>query len=487
MNAIRTLSGDALRKSVLAQLAPAMQAIALSLGPNGRAALYSVGSGARRATSGTDIARRFTGNAAPEALFREAMVAAERDLGDGTARLAVMVEAAYRAGLRMIAAGAHPTQLIRDVAALRDEIDMHFAAVTRVDADCEAVLRAAGLDASTQRHLHEALRLAGPDGHVELTRTTDRELRLEHIEGFTADMEPLLSGEMGHMDRVYLLVANDIISDFRRLAPVIEGFARSDKALVIAARGLEGSARQLLERNRKAGVLRIVAITPADKGPRAAEILRDLACATGAGMVSEETGQTLETLTPEMLGFAESFRRSGRRITLTKPGGDLVAVAMRLNEIEAEIQRNRYLALDREHAQRRHARISGRWVELLVGENPGNPDLFGELSRALASVRSARMSGSIDGAGAGLSAVAELLESGNRGGRLVTAARQVVIEALRASGRHLRRNAGLEALDGTLPADGLQDPARLSRDALDTALSLALQLLSLETAVLRKR
>jgi len=486
MSAIRTLSGNAMRLGVIRALAPAMRAIALSLGPNGRAALYSVGAGARRAVSGTDIARRFTGDTPPETLFREAMVAADRDLGDGTARLAVMAEAALRGGLRMIAAGTHPSRLIRDVESLREELDAHFAAVTRVEEDRDGLLRAASLTAPAEDRLREALGIAGPEGHVELTRVSGRGLRLEHAEGFTVEMEPLLSGVLGHMDQVHLLVANDIISDFRRLAPVIEGFARSNKTLVIAARGLEGAARQLLERNRTAGVLRVAAMTPGDKGPRAAEILRDLACASGAALVSEETGQALETLTPAMLGSASSLRRSGARVVLTRPGGRPEDIAMRLKEIEGEILRHRYLALDREHAQRRLARLSGRWVEILVGEDRSQPDLFASLGRALASARSARAGGTIAGAGSGLADVAALIEGGASHSAGTTAARYVIAEALRAPGRCLRRNAGLEALDGTLPCDGLADPARLSRDALDTALSFALQLVSLETAILRK-
>lgn len=485
MNVTCTLSGHALRLDLIRALAPTMRAIACSLGPNGRAGLYSVGGGARRAVNGTDIARRFAGDSPPERLFREAMVAAERDLGDGTARLAVMAEAALRTGIRMIVAGIHPSLLIHEVNSLRAELDMHFAAVTRVDENLIGVLRAASMSELAEARLREALLISGSDGHIELTQVSERGLRLEDVEGFTVEMEPLLSGVLGHMDQIHLLVANDIISDFHSLAPVIEGFARSNKALVIAARGLEGPAREFLERNRTAGILRVAAMTPTDKGPRAADILQDLACATGASMVSEETGQTLAKLSPGMLGSAKSFHRTRTRVVLTQPGGRPEEVAMRLKEIEGDIQRHRFLALDREHAQRRHARMSGRWVEIFVGEDRSDPDLFGQLGRALASARSAQVSGIIDGAGFGHASVAARIEDNSSGSGSETAARNVVAAALRAPGRCLRRNAGLEVLDGILPLDGLADPARLSRDALDIALSFALQLVSLETAILR--
>ncbi len=483
MIAVRTKTGAALQQALADGLAPVLRAISGGLGPQGRAAVYAVGQDVRRAETGTEIARRFTGSGAAEVLLKEALVAAERDLGDGSSRLAVMAGAALHAGRKSLAAGIHPAQLHRAVKALGAELDGHFATLTNPDPRVQEVLRAAGLQASAAAELERALRLAGEGGHVELTATPEPGLRLDHVEGFSADMTPLLSGELGHMDHVHVLVANDIIVDFRRLAPVIEGFARSDKSLIIAARGIEGAAKQLLERNRQAGVLRVAALTPRDAGPRAVEILKDLACATGAMLVDDETGQSLETLTPAHLGSAATFRRSGTRVTFVKPAGAPEDVAARLKDVEHDIGRHRYLALDREHAQRRHARLSGKWVELLVGPDRTDPARVDRMSRALAAVRSAQSGGTIAGAGAGLAEVAALIEPEQSADPAERAARRLVAQALRAPGRCLRRNAGLEALDGILPHEGLADPARLSRDLYDISLSLALQLLSLEAAV----
>ncbi|OOY14370.1 TCP-1/cpn60 chaperonin family protein [Thioclava sp. DLFJ4-1] len=485
MTAVRIISGNSLQAELTDDLAPVLRAIAAKLGPDGRAALYTLGARVRRATTGTEIARHFCADGTSEVLLREALVSADRDLGDGTARMAVMTGAALATGRRSVAAGVHPSRLIRSVDALRPEITRHFEAVTEDVDDNEGILAAAALPPDATDALHRALELAGSEGHVELSDQPEPGLRLDHVEGFSADMEPLLSGVLTHMDAVHVLVVNDILTDFKRLAPVIEGFAQSGKSLLIAARGLEGAAKQLLERNRQAGVLRVAAITPRDKGPRAAEILRDLAVATGAALVDDETGQTLDTLTPEHLGAAEAFRRSGDHVTFSAPAGDAAAIALRLQDIAHEIERNRYLALDREHAQRRYARLSGRWVELFIGPHRTEPDLRARMARALASVRSARTGGTLTGGGVGLTEIAARLEAERTSDPTDRAARALVGEALRATGRALRRNAGLEPLDGVLPADSVRDPARLSRDVLDLALSLALRILTLETAVLR--
>lgn len=487
MTPVRIVNGAALRRELVEDIAPTLQAMAASFGPNGRAVLYTVGSHVRRAVTGTQIARRSAGSGPSERLLLETLVSADRDLGDGTKRLALMMNAALTAGRRVVESGIHPGELIHAAENLRDELAGHFAAVIAPEADVAGVLRAAALPDAAQDNLLHALSVAGEAGQVELARQTDDGLRLEVVDGFSADMKPLLSGVLAHMDQVHILVVNDILTDFERLAPVIEGFAHSNKSLVVAARGLEGPARQLLERNRKAGVVRVAAITPRDQGPRAADILRDLAIATGATIVDDETGQSLNTVTPAHLGSAATCRRSADQVTFTLPQGDANTITVRLREIENEIHRNRYLALDREHARRRHMRLSGRRAELFVGPDHTDPALFEQMSRALASVHSARPGGTLEGAGAGLARVAALLESVTSIDRTERSARVMMAQALRAPQRILRRNAGLEAPGEVLPSDNLSDPAQLSRDVTAIALSLALQILALETAVIRKR
>lgn len=487
MTATRVLTGDQLRLGLPKNLAPALRAAAASMGPSGRAVLYEQGASVRRATAGIDIIRHFTGDSVEETLLRETFVAAQQDLNDGISRLAAMFEGALHSARRAVAAGVHPTALSRSVTALLPEVDEHFATLTRHTTDPEPVLRGFDLPDLALPPIRDALAKAGDDGHIEVSAR--RERGIDHIafRGFLATMEPLLDGTLDQMDRVHVLVVNDILNDLTPLVPVIEGFAKSDKSLVIAARGLEGTAKQLLEQNRVAGVLRVMAFAPARKGDRAVDILTDLAVATGATLIAEETGQSLARLTPDMLGTATSLRRQGTRLIFSEPQGDTEEIAARLKTIEAVIQKNRYLALDREFAQRRYTRLAGRWVELAVGDSPTCPDLRERIERAMSAVRGVRTHGGIEGAGKGLSAVAALLEARPPGSEDARAARSMLACALRGPERALRVNDGRD--DGysewskNLPE--LTDPADLSRNLLEIAVSLALQMMTLEAAVLR--
>lgn len=487
MSATRVLFGDQLRLGMTDRLAPALRAAAASLGPQGVGALYTLGGAVRRAETGVDIIRHFTGQSAEEKLVREAFVAADQGLHDGTARLAAMLDAALSASGEAIAAGIHPTLLSRAVSALFPEVNAQFAACTAPFGDPAAVLRAFDLPEEAVTALRAALDQAGQEGHVEVSEHPEPGIECNASQGFIVDMKPLIGGTHYHMERVSVLVVNDVIRDLKPLLPVIEGFAKSDKSLFIAARGLEGDAKQLLERNRVAGILRVSAFEPVDKGPRAAEMLTDLAVASGAEMISEETGRSLAHLTPDMLGAASALQRQGDRITFLEPKGNGDEIALRLRGIAAEVVRNRYLALDREHAQRRHSRLAGRWVELSVGEDPAQPGLLARVERAMKSARSAQAHGTIAGAGKGLSAVAARIEIEKPETQEERAARRILERALRAPERVLRRNAGLDDGYGNWGADlpELSDPADLSRSLLEIAVSLALQMMTLEAAVVR--
>lgn len=486
------LERDTLHGALRRTLAPVIHAIGASLGPEGRGTLYQSGTRVGRALSGVEIARRCCAEGGAggmaQVLLRETLVQADRDLGDGTARLAVMAAAALEAGQRVLAAGIEPGMLSARIAALRPEIDAAFAGVTRDDVEPKAQMAASGLPAALCDTLADALAAAGEDGQVELVQGRESGNAMQAHGGFVMDATAIEETPLAALEDVSVIVADDIISDFRTLAPVIEGFAQKHRALVIAARGVEGAALALLERNRKAGVLTVTAMKPAEAGPRAAVLLEDLAIATGASLVAERTGLTLAGLKPAMLGHAARYRRKGGRVILTGAGGAPEAIEMRLHEIAAEIAASRHLSLDLEHARRRHARMGGKWVELALntGDEATTAALIDAAQRTLASLGHARRGGVLPGGGAGLARVAEVLLAPAPADPTERAALAVIAAALRAPARHILRNAGHEPLDLSRAADaGVHDPASLSRALLDQALSLATRLLSIERAVVR--
>ncbi|MCB6179944.1 hypothetical protein LHP98_17630 [Rhodobacter sp. Har01] len=479
---MRATGGAALQREMAEAIAPAVRAIAASLGPEGRHVMFAVGNRVEVAHSGSDIARQICSDHFAARLFKETLVEAEREFGDGTARLAVMAGAALTEGRRALASGLAPARLLDALLALRPALDAAFAAEATAAEDLFAVALSAGAPADLAQLIVEADRAVGDDGLVEVAEGREDEPALSLHDGFSFQSKAVGAGNLTAMDDVHLIVANERLDDFRSLTPVVEGFARSGKGLVVVARAIEGQALQLIERNRREGVLRVAALVPEDTGPRAAEILEDLAVATGAVLVSDHTGVRIESLKPAMLGRAQSFRREGQVIRLGGTSGDAGQIALRLAGIAAEVEARKYLPLDREHAARRHARLAGRWAELRIAGSPAATTSVAAARRSIAALRSARANGVIEGAGKGLDRIALRLEHPPASDPAKAAALAVLTAALRAPGLCLRRNAGA---DGPLTACATADPAALSRNLLDVALSLACQLVGLHGAVLR--
>ncbi|MFC3074317.1 hypothetical protein [Shinella pollutisoli] len=481
---MRTLAGQSLQEDIAAAIAPALRAIAASIGPDGRHVLYYTGDRVLTAHTGSEIARRICSDHFAERLLKEALVDAERQFGDGTARLAVMAGAALAERRRPGGPAVESERVIEALAWLRPALDAAFAAETRICDAGAGLIAAAGVDAALVPLILQADAAAGPGGLVEVKEAA--EAAVVAADGFSFDARHAGSGPLAAMDDVHLIVANEILSDFKTLAPVIEGFAARGKALVVVARGIEGQALQLLERNRKAGVLKIAALVPADAGPRAAEILEDLAAASGATLVCAQAGTAIERLKPAMLGRAARFRFERGRVHLADAAGAADRIALRIASAEAEIRAKRYLPLDREHAERRRARLAGRWVELTIARGPESGAQAETVRRAIVALRAARTDGVIVGGGRGLEAIADRLKGagGNDPARLAAAA--MIDAALRAPGQCLRRNSAEPRADGRGPMPALvADPARLSRDLLDVALSLAVRLAGIGGAVLR--
>ncbi len=489
MTATHVLNREDLHRAVDEHLAPVIAAIGASIGPEGRATVYNKGARVLRAQSGVEIARRCVSDVGAggvgQVLLREMMIEAERDLGDGTARLAVMAAAALRAGQRSLAAGIEPGMLAARIAAMTPEIRKAFTEVTSAQVDTGAILDAACLSTEVRNALREALRLSAGPEQIELRISQTCADAVSAQKGFVWDAQSIGQKPLDTMDDVSLIVADDIITDFRNLAPVIEGFAAKRKALVIAARGVGGDALAFLERNRMAGVLTVATLKPYDEGPRAAVILEDLAIATGAHLVAERNGSTLARLKPWMLGQAKKFQMDGTRVTLTEAAGEAAAVAIRLKEIEAEIKASRYLTLDLEHARRRNARLAGQWVEVVLMDRPGAQGEMEEARHTLASMGHALRGGVLAGGGAGLALVATRLLEKPYPDSTERAAREMVCAALRATQRHIARNSGHEYNSVPIVKTPPPDPAGLSHILLTMALSFATRLISMDRAILR--
>ncbi|MDB5526647.1 MAG: chaperonin GroL [Rhizobium sp.] len=496
----RIVIGSATHQVLLGSLAPMIRAIGSSLGPNGRVALFDIGGRVGRASSGVAIARETHGaeglQGIAQKILTETLVSADRDLGDGTARLALTAEAAFRAGVGYVSSGISATKLAEALAPVREDVARMIASHQCDVGSLEDLAIGAGVDRDYAEALTSAFEQVGSSGVIEIASSPNSGISTEIASGFLFEGAVIGSvvpaGQVLSLESVHVIAADDIISDFGALAPVIDGFAAKGKSLLIVARDVTGPALVALERNRKAGILSVAVMKPADAGPRAAQIIEDLALATGAALVAERSGLPLSALKPHMLGRAASLRLAGGRAELRGLSGSPADVVARARAIEGDIRKYQYLSLDREHAERRRARLLGRWAEIRVGGSTDyETDMLVATGRnALACLRSASQFGAICGGGNALRHVAE--EIAARGGNdTEIAAGRVAAEGLRAIERQLYRNAGRDPMSvdlrerRDLPGRLVRDPLRLTQILVDQAFSIAGLLLRVDAAVVR--
>lgn len=453
------LDGYAVHRLFAASLQPMARAIGASLGPRGVLSLFDQGTEQiGRARSGLEIAMAMPKPEGPAGtaprMLKELLFAAQRDLGDGTTQLALIAIATFTQATR---AGAPAVALANAIDSARPTVTALLQAERCAEIDLVSLARSSGADARLANELASILKQTGPDGIIEVSEALRPGMELIAAPGFMIDAEPI--GDIVDLSNVSVLVANEVISDFGHLAGVLEGFVKKRKSLVIAARDITGAALATLLQNQKAGIVRLAACRPRDAGQRAADVLEDLAIATGATLVSDRQGTQISSLRPAMLGHATGFSATKARALFTSPNGDAALIAQRRSTLASEIARNRHLSLDREHARRRRSRLAGNWREIkLAGENAdGTATMIAAARSATACMTSAMEGGAIPGGGEALANVAAKL----------SAEHPVIAHGLLAIARQLNMK--------TDPA--IQDPLPLQCAIVDQALSFTTQLL----------
>jgi chaperonin GroEL (HSP60 family) len=515
---MRILTGEPARRALLLPLRRAVRATNASLGPHGRAILYeSSPGGVAIARDGLTIAREMADlegarSIAPR-ILKETLFAADRDLGDGMARLAAILGAIVEEGSKLVGSGHSPQHLAAALMHLGNETAARLADQCLPLPDLTALARAVTDDVGVAEAVASAVTGAGADGVVDVKEYPGDAIVLETGRGFSFDgvlpsehLGPTAPATSLELDDVFVLAANEIVSEFGRLAPILEGFVSKKKSLAIVARDITGSALEMLVRNRRELGLHIVALKPTDVAARAGLVIEDLAIATGATLIAAELGRNLDSLRPGMLGKAKRLRFSRGRALFIDPAGDETAIAERRATIAAEAERARYLAYDREHALRRAARLAGNWVEVGVGGR-GRSVTQARLVEAKAAVhalQAALRSGVIAGGGSAFVREAAGLRNTTGAARHAAVCLARGLESLTAN---IAGNAGLEPTyflaalrNSRSPATGfdarqggicdvvtrgIADPLSISAGLLGRAVSAAATLLTVEAMICR--
>ncbi|NMO93455.1 chaperonin GroEL [Actinomycetospora sp. TBRC 11914] len=497
--------------------------VAVTLGPRGRHVVLSKSFGGPTITNdGVTIAREIELDDPFENLgVQLAKTAATKTndvAGDGTTTATVLAQALVSEGLRNLAAGANPTSLGAGMAAAAEKV----TAVLREHAtpvDGKKGIAAVGAVASRDQEIGdligEAMEKVGEDGVITVEESSTLATELEITEGLQFDkgyLSPYFVTDSESMEAVledaHVLLHREKISSIQDLLPLLEKVVESGKPLLVIAEDLEGEALSTVVVNAIRKTLHIAAVKAPFFGDRRKAFLDDLAAATGATVINPEVGLKLSEAGLDALGTVRRAVVTKDATTLVEGGGDKAEVAARVSQIRREIDETDS-DWDREKLQERLAKLAGGVAVVKVGAATETElkERKHRIEDAVAATRAAVEEGIVPGGGAALlHASAELADGLGRTGDEATGV-ALVRRALAAPLKMIASNAGLEGsvvaakvadggwglgydaaseTYGDLMAAGIIDPVKVTRSALENAVSIARMVLTTESAIVDK-
>ncbi|MBW9207053.1 chaperonin GroEL [Mumia sp. zg.B53] len=498
-------------------------AVKVTLGPKGRNVVLEKKWGAPTITNdGVSIAKEIELEDPYEKIGAELVkeVAKKTDdvAGDGTTTATVLAQALVREGLRNVAAGANPIALKRGIEKAVEAVSAQLLGMAKDVETKEQIASTAAIsaaDPSVGEIIAEAMDKVGKEGVITVEESNTFGLELELTEGMRFDkgyISQYFYTDPERMEAVledpYILIANSKISAVKDLVPVLEKVIQSGKPLLIIAEDIEGEALATLIVNKVKGTFKSVAVKAPGFGDRRKAMLTDIAILTGGEVISEELGLKLENADISLLGTARKVVVTKDETTIVDGGGSEDQITGRVNQIRAEIE-NSDSDYDREKLQERLAKLAGGVAVIKVGAAT-EVELKERKHRIEDAVRNAKAAveeGIVAGGGVALvQATAAAFEKLDLVGDEATGA-QIVRSASTAPLKQIAINAGLEggvvaekvqglpaghglnAATGEyvdLIAEGILDPAKVTRSALQNAASIAALFLTTEAVVADK-
>ena len=506
-------------KSGADQLADAVK---VTLGPKGRNVVIDKKFGAPQVTKdGVTVAKeveledRFENMGAQ--MVKEVASKTNEQAGDGTTTATVLAQAIINVGLKNVTAGANPMDLKRG-------IDKAVAAVVeslkdqskQVGSDYSKVEQVGTVSANNDSYIGkliaDAMSKVGRDGviTVEEAKGTDTEVKV--VEGMQFDRGYISPYFMTNGDKMEaelsnpsILVTDKKISTMKDLLPILEPIAREGRELLIVAEDVDGEALTTLVVNKLRGTLKIAAVKAPGFGDRRKEMLQDIATLTGAIVVSEERGFTLENTTPDMLGKAEKVTITKENTTIVGGAGDKQAISERVDQIrkQIEVSTSEY---DKEKLKERLGKLGGGVAVLYVGATTEveMKEKKDRVEDALNATRAAVEEGYLPGGGVAYIRAVEALAGLKGDNEDENTGIHIVSRAIEEPLRQIAENAGV---DGSVivqkikegKADfgynartgeyvnlfeaGVIDPTKVARVALENAASVAGMFLTTECGI----
>ena len=497
-------------------------AVKVTLGPKGRNVVIAKKFGAPQITKdGVTVAKeveledQFQNMGAQ--MVKEVASKTNDQAGDGTTTATVLAQAIINVGLKNVAAGANPMDLKKGidkaVAAVVADLKKQSQPVGEDYSKVEQVgTVSANNDAQIGKLIADAMAKVKKDGVITVEEAKGTETEVKVVEGMQFDrgyISPYFMTNGDKMEAVlddaYILLTDKKISNMEDLMPVLEPVAREGRSLLIIAEDVEGQALTTLVVNRLRGTLKVAAVKAPGFGDRRKEMLQDIATLTGAVVISEERGFTLQNANVQMLGKAEKVTITKENTTIVGGAGDQAAIKDRADQIRAQIETTKS-DYDREKLQERLGKLAGGVAVIYVGattevEMKAKKD---RVDDALNATRAAVEEGYLPGGGVAYIRAAEALKGLKGENDDQTTGIHIIERAIEEPLRQIAANAGVEASviinkirEGKgdfgynartdeyvkMYEAGVIDPTKVARVALENAASVAGMFLTTECGI----
>ncbi|QPM69218.1 chaperonin GroEL [Atribacter laminatus] len=493
--------------------------VKLTLGPKGRNVILEKKFGGPTITNdGVTIAREIEVKDPFEnigvTLVREVATKTNDIAGDGTTTAMVLAQKMIRNGLKNVTAGYNPVFLKNGMdkilVQIVDKINQYSIPVD----DQKSIAQVAAISAKDQsigQIIAEAIEKVGRDGVITVEESKSTETTLEVVEGMQFDrgyLSPYMVTDQERMvcilENPYILITDSKISSIQTLLPILQQVVQTGKPLLIIAEDLEGEALATLVVNRLRGALNVAAVKAPAFGDRRKEILHDLAILTGGQVISQEMGMKLEKVSIDLLGKAGSVKINKDNTIIVDGQGNPDEIKAREKEIRVQIEKTDS-SYDREKLQERLAKLIGGVAIIKVGalSETELKEKKHRVEDALSATRSAIEEGIVPGGGSILLHIGQEISIDNLSNDEQIGA-QIVLNALEEPLKRIAENSGYQgniiagkvrdldkkmgfnAMTGDLVdmvKSGIVDPAKVTRAALQNAVSIASLALTTQTII----
>ena len=497
-------------------------AVKVTLGPKGRNVVIEKKFGAPQVTKdGVTVAKeveledRFENMGAQ--MVKEVASKTNEQAGDGTTTATVLAQAIINVGIKNVTAGANPMDLKRGIdKAVASVVDNLKKQSQQVGDDYSKVEQVGTVSANNDNYIGkliaDAMAKVGKDGVITVEEAKGTETEVKVVEGMQFDRGYISPYFMTNGDKMEaelsnpsILITDKKISSMKDLLPILEPIAREGRELLIIAADVDGEALTTLVVNKLRGALKIAAVKAPGFGDRRKEMLQDIATLTGAVVVSEERGFTLENTTPDMLGKAEKVTITKENTTIVGGAGAKDAIAERVESIKKQIETSTS-DYDKEKLKERLGKLGGGVAVLYVGATTEveMKEKKDRVEDALNATRAAVEEGYLPGGGVAYIRAAAALEGMKGDNDDETTGIHIVAKAIEEPLRQIAVNAGV---DGAVIIQkikegkgdfgynartgeyvkmfeaGVIDPTKVSRVALENAASVAGMFLTTECGI----